>query len=162
MKAALYNEIVGEYLQLRKEHGINQIKLIIDRLASRFVTSQFDFSALFSLVNYEYRKEAKTWQNQSLKNHWPEIVSEWNGDASILQLAEKYHLCAYTLLRHMANELCENKEEAKKWLKDSYIVNRAMKALKKNATSDGLESHHRILSSVTSAVANNSRPQIRR
>ena len=118
MKSNVYEDIVNEYKQLRKANGINQMKAITDQLNLKFASEHLDYSTLYSLVNYEYRKEAKNWQNQCLKTNWGQIVAEWNANASVLELAEKYNVCAYTLLRQLTNEMCESKELAKKWLKD--------------------------------------------
>lgn len=97
MKAELFEDIVTQYWQLRKLHGINQMKLIVDQLVDRYKESQegLDYSTLFSLVNYEYRKEAKCWQNQCSRGNFEKIEAEWNtqSSSSILQLAEKYNVC---------------------------------------------------------------------
>ncbi|KAJ6220084.1 hypothetical protein RDWZM_005896 [Blomia tropicalis] len=118
MKLDLYEKIICEYEDLRKKYGVNQMKTIVNQLTIKFGDEQINYSTIYSLVNYEYRKEAKGWQNQSLKTNWPEIMAEWNANGNIIQLADKYELCAYNLLRQVVNEFCESKELAKKWLKD--------------------------------------------
>ncbi|KAI2808672.1 hypothetical protein BLOT_006617 [Blomia tropicalis] len=96
MKLDLYEKIICEYEDLRKKYGVNQMKTIVNQLTIKFGDEQINYSTIYSLVNYEYRKEAKGWQNQT----------------------DKYELCAYNLLRQVVNEFCESKELAKKWLKD--------------------------------------------
>lgn len=110
MKPETYEDIVNEYTRLRKVHGVNQMKLITDQLMSTFSSYQLDYSTLYSLVNYEYRKEAKNWQNQvCLKENWGRILADWNSnEVRVPQLAEKYGLSGYTLLRSLVANQCQS------------------------------------------------------
>lgn len=125
MKAELFEEVVTQYWQLRKLHGINQMKIIVDQLVEMYKERNLEYPTLFSLVNYEYRKEAKCWQNQCSKSNSEKIEAEWNtqSSSSILQLAEKYNVCAYTLIRQITTKICGSKDIAKQWLKDPSLVN---------------------------------------
>ena len=139
MKAELYERIVGQYRQLRQTHGINQMRRIVDQLVEQFKEPpsssssdqdqklNLDYPTLYSLVSYEYRKEARccSSMNQCSKTTLELIEAEWNTNQStdILQLADKYHLCAYSLLRQLTTRACDgNRDQAKRWLKDPSLV----------------------------------------
>ncbi|OTF76156.1 hypothetical protein BLA29_012317 [Euroglyphus maynei] len=48
-----------------------------------------------------------------------QILHEWIAtESSILELAQKYNVCAYSLMRFIVTQLSTNKQTAKQWLKN--------------------------------------------
>lgn len=118
MKSCVYENIVDDYKRLKQQFGVNKMKFIIDFLSKSHNDVVTDYYTMYSLINYEYRKEMKCLFNNSINKTTDQIADEWNENVSILELAEKYNVCAYALLRNIVNKITQSKDISKNWLKD--------------------------------------------
>nr|XP_046912458.1 CDAN1-interacting nuclease 1-like [Dermatophagoides farinae] len=119
MKKYLFDSIIEDLKSLTQQNGVNQMKINIDFLCNKY---SLNFSLIYSLVSYEFRREYPN-KYSNTKANMQQILHEWNDTAttrtlSILELAQKYNVCAYSLMRYIVNQTSPNKDTAKLWLKN--------------------------------------------
>ncbi|KAH9415472.1 hypothetical protein DERP_010328 [Dermatophagoides pteronyssinus] len=118
MKKSLFDSIIDDLKSLTEKNGVNQMKIIIDAICDKY---SLDFSLVYSLVSYEFRREFPN-KYSNTKANMQQILQEWkdttNETLSILELAQKYNVSAYSLMRFIVNQISPNKEIAKQWLKN--------------------------------------------
>lgn len=118
MKKSLFDSIIDDLKSLTEKNGVNQMKIIIDAICDKY---SLDFSLVYSLVSYEFRREFPN-KYSNTKANMQQILQEWKDTTtetlSILELAQKYNVSAYSLMRFIVNQISPNKETAKQWLKN--------------------------------------------
>lgn len=119
MKLDEYNRIVKDYHKLEKKYGINESKLIVDKLVALHGHS---YQVIYNICAYDYRNKMKDAVTLAIRPrpNWGEIISQWDNGSSVFEVAKEHQLEVNVVLRQLVLHAAQfNREESKNLIRDS-------------------------------------------